>query len=149
MNKNTQKILFAIPIVVGIYLIVRQLTKRRPQNNISPVIDPVLGYNPIGGGGSSSSTRNDSFPLKKGSFGDNVKKLQTAITAIDANLLRRYGIDSDFGGETEAAVERLLGTKTVSEAQLADLQRRASAGPRPYVAPPADPNTPFFLTTIR
>lgn len=147
MKKNTQKILFAIPIVVGLYLIVRQLIKKAPTST-TPTIDPVIGYNPISGGDSTSG-RNDAFPLKKGSFGDNVKKLQTAITAIDANLLSRYGIDSDFGRETEAAVKTLLGTKTVSEAQLADLQRRANAGPRPYVAPPADPNTPFFLTTIR
>lgn len=145
MNKNLQKALFAIPIVVGLYLIVRQLTKKDEKPTPPPTpIDPIIGPLPT-----PTSSRNDSFPLKKGSYGENVKKLQTAIFTINANLLRRYGVDSDFGRETEAAVVNLLGTKTVTEAQLAQLERMATAGPRPYVAPPRDPNAPFFLTTTR
>lgn len=143
MKKNVQKALFAIPILVGVYLIVRQLTKKEPQTRPTPV-DPVLGGGGSGGG-ATSEVSNDSFPLQKGSSGTNVIRLQNAIVKIDANLLRRYGVDGKFGSETESAVVKLLGSKTVTSNQLIDLERRASAGPRPYDAPPRDPNNPFLF----
>lgn len=53
------------------------------------------------------------FPLKKGSKGDKVIELQTVIFRINPNLLPKFGVDGDFGSETEAAVLRLLGKRTV------------------------------------
>lgn len=141
MKKNVQKALFAIPILVGLYLIVRQLTKK--ESEPTPIVDPVLGGG--GSGGATTEVGNDSFPLQKGSSGTNVIRLQNAIVKIDANLLRRYGVDGKFGSETESAVVKLTGSKTVTSNQLIDLERRASAGPRPYDAPPRDPNKPFLF----
>lgn len=141
MKKNVQKALFAIPILVGLYLIVRQLTKKESQPTPIP-IDSVLGGN---GDSNTIVVGNDAFPLKNGSSGANVVRLQNAIVKIDAFLLRRYGVDGKFGSETEAAVVKLLGSKTVTPLQLIYLERRAAAGPRPYDAPPRDPNNPFFF----
>ena len=53
------------------------------------------------------------FPLKKGSSGQKVIELQTAIRKANPNLLAKYGIDGKFGSETQAAVQSLLGKKTV------------------------------------
>lgn len=53
------------------------------------------------------------FPLKRGSRGELVRKLQVAILAYDAKLLPKFGADGDFGSETENAVLKILGKKTV------------------------------------
>lgn len=48
------------------------------------------------------------FPLKKGSRGERVRKLQEAlITKHGAGILPKYGADGDFGTETESALKKL------------------------------------------
>lgn len=52
--------------------------------------------------------RNDDFPLKKGSKGETVRKLQEAlITKYGAQTLPKYGADADFGTETVNALIKL------------------------------------------
>jgi peptidoglycan hydrolase-like protein with peptidoglycan-binding domain len=51
--------------------------------------------------------------LKKGSKGEKVKELQRALLSIDPAALPKYGVDGDFGSETEAAVQKYLGKKSV------------------------------------
>lgn len=54
-----------------------------------------------------SSSRNDDFPLKKGSKGDAVKQLQQGlISKYGASILPKYGADGDFGSETLAALKK-------------------------------------------
>lgn len=54
-----------------------------------------------------SSSRNDDFPLKKGSKGDAVRQLQNGlISKYGASILPKYGADGDFGSETQAALKK-------------------------------------------
>jgi len=53
----------------------------------------------------SSVKRNDDFPLKMGSKGENVRKLQEYLIAKHGkSILPKYGADGDFGNETKAAL---------------------------------------------
>jgi len=60
--------------------------------------------------------RNDDFPLKKGSKGETVKKLQQAlITKYGKQILSKYGADGDFGSETTNALTKLGLPTTITE----------------------------------
>jgi hypothetical protein len=126
-NKTLQYVLFGLPVVVGIYLIVRQFRKPKDENPVIPT-PPIIGGGGSGSGGSgggSGSSRNDNFPLKKGSYGMNVYNMQQALLKCNANALPRYGADSDFGSETEAALLAATGKKTLDSTQdLINLQAR-------------------------
>ena len=54
------------------------------------------------------------FPLQKGSKGNEVENLQKILKFV---LKTEPDIDSDFGGQTENALNKLAGIKTVSEKQ--------------------------------
>lgn len=74
---------------------------------------------PKSGSSSSSggSRRNDNFPLKKGSKGPRVARVQNALIAkFGSGILPKYGADSDWGGETETAL-RSVGWPTVITAK--------------------------------
>lgn len=61
-------------------------------------------------------TRNDNFPLKKGSKGQRVKSLQNALIAkYGKEILPRYGADGDFGSEMAAALKKLNLPETIDE----------------------------------
>jgi len=63
--------------------------------------------------------RNDDFPLKKGSKGENVKRLQEAlITKYGKQTLPKYGADGDFGSEMAAALKKLGLPSTITESIL-------------------------------
>lgn len=51
------------------------------------------------------------YPLKRGSKGDEVVKLQQALGG--KKNLPKYGADGNFGAETEAAVQKFIGKKQV------------------------------------
>lgn len=53
----------------------------------------------------NTGTRNDSFPLAKGSRGDLVKELQKALMILYPNSLPKFGADGIWGNETEAALK--------------------------------------------
>lgn len=54
-----------------------------------------------------SIMESDSFPLKKGSRGNNVRLLQEALIAkYGKSILPKYGADSDFGTETVNALKK-------------------------------------------
>lgn len=113
MAKNTNKIIAGVIGVIGIYLIVKyfQKPKRGSQSNVS---EPPPPYVP-------TTDPKDSYPLKKGSKGSNVKAIQELILKIDSTLLPKFGADGDFGSETEAAVQKLLNKKTVEAADYSKL----------------------------
>jgi peptidoglycan hydrolase-like protein with peptidoglycan-binding domain len=57
---------------------------------------------------STASSSGDSFPLKKGSKGPNVKSLQEALIAkYGKSILPKYGADGDFGSETVSALTKV------------------------------------------
>jgi peptidoglycan hydrolase-like protein with peptidoglycan-binding domain len=62
------------------------------------------------------SQLNDDFPLKKGSKGETVRKLQEAlITKYGKQTLPNYGADGDFGSETTNALIKLGLPTTINE----------------------------------
>ena len=61
-------------------------------------------------------TRNDDFPLKKGSKGAKVKAFQNALISKNGKaILPRYGADGDFGNEMLAALKKLNLPDTIDE----------------------------------
>jgi len=57
--------------------------------------------------GYTAPISDDGFPLKKGSKGENVKKLQLALmNKYGKSILPKYGADGDFGTETVNALKK-------------------------------------------
>ncbi|RYZ30062.1 MAG: hypothetical protein EOO10_04160 [Chitinophagaceae bacterium] len=68
---------------------------------------------------SPAPERTDDFPLKKGSKGENVRRLQEAIiTKYGKQTLPKYGADGDFGSEMVAALKKLGLPSTITESTL-------------------------------
>ncbi|RYF87384.1 MAG: hypothetical protein EON98_00615 [Chitinophagaceae bacterium] len=79
---------------------------------------------------STSSERNDDFPLKKGSKGDNVRRLQEAlITKYGKQTLPKYGADGDFGSEMVAALKKLGLPATITESTLNVIAQGTTVNP--------------------
>lgn len=63
--------------------------------------------------------RSDDFPLKKGSKGENVRRLQEAlIVKYGKQTLPKYGADGDFGSETANALSKLGLPAFITESTL-------------------------------
>ena len=109
--KPGQIALIGVPIAVGLYLIGRQIFKK-DSNSIpaQPVVGGDIPVPPSGSGGSQS------FPLKRGSAGANVIRLQNALKKCNSSHLPRYGVDGKFGSETETALKAETGKTTITEA---------------------------------
>jgi hypothetical protein len=87
-------------------------------------------------------TTNDSFPLKKGSKGNNVVKLQSYLnTKIKApmGLLKTDGI---FGSGTESVLKTITGKTVITEAEFNNLskttQSTVTGNKKPVTANPWD-----------
>jgi peptidoglycan hydrolase-like protein with peptidoglycan-binding domain len=106
ITMNNKYIKFAAlgAIAIGGYLVIRNLLgKSSSATAVSTV--PTLP---------TQITAQD-FPIKKGSKGDKVKEIQQILVGIDANALPKYGIDGDFGSETESALFKYLNKKSVDK----------------------------------
>jgi hypothetical protein len=92
--------------IVGIYYIIRSL-KKTPS-----VMDSEGNIDTSSGGGTSSggTTPASDFPLKKGSKGALVQRLQLAIGTSN---LPKFGADGDFGTETQTALKAITGKNQV------------------------------------
>lgn len=78
---------------------------------------------------SPTTTRNDNFPLKKGSKGANVKTLQEALIAkYGKSILPRYGADGDFGSELVAALKKVGLPEQVNQSTLNVLNPGSGGG---------------------
>jgi hypothetical protein len=102
MNKKYVKFAALAAIAVGGYLVIKNL----------------LGKSAIGAPVSNTPTlptqiTSQDFPIKKGSKADKVKEIQQILVGIDANALPKYGVDGDFGSETEAALFKYLNKRSV------------------------------------
>lgn len=130
-SKNTNKIIATAIAVVGVYLIYKYYSKKSPKKVVQPVVPSSDIFPPT-----PTINKTDSFPLKKGSRGANVTSLQKLILKIDSNLLPKFGADGSFGAETESAVVKLLGKKTVdNKADLDKLNQIYMKKTFPYVTP--------------
>jgi hypothetical protein len=113
--------------VIGIWLILRG--KKKP--NQTPVYtdnnnnnnNNNNNYNPT----PTPTPKNDNFPLKRGSYGARVKELQLVLLKYDANILPQYGVDGDFGAETENALLKVSGKKTVDTQSELDALKYSKA----------------------
>ena len=105
---KTKNIIAAALALVGVYFVYQHFSKKGLTN-------PFAGKSEDNKSGSATSipSAKDSYPLKKGSRGNNVTSLQQLILKIDKSLLPKYGADGDFGSETESAVQKLLNKKTI------------------------------------
>jgi len=76
------------------------------------------------------SERTDDFPLKKGSKGENVRKLQEAlITKYGKTTLPKHGADGDFGSELLNALQKLGLPTTVTESTLNVIAQGTTTNP--------------------
>lgn len=135
MTKTTKKILFAIPIVIGVYLIVRQFTKGPKKSD-----EPLIQGGETSGTSSSSPIPSSDFPLKKGSKGDKVKELQRKLLSKDSRSLPKYGADGIFGSETETALKNLFNKTQIND--QAELDSLTTWRP-PMAAQPNQQNSPW------
>lgn len=74
--------------------------------------------------------RTDDFPLKKGSEGENVRKLQEAlITKYGKTTLPKYGADGDFGSELLNALKKLGLPTSITESTLHVIAQGTTTNP--------------------
>lgn len=101
---------------VGGYFLYRQFSK--PKSVVTGLPPAESSGGTFGGTTSGGTTISTSvptgFPLKKGSKGAMVVKLQKAMLAIDPKILPKYGADGDFGTETETALKTLTGRTIIN-----------------------------------
>ena len=137
-NKNT-KIIAGVVGAVGIYFILKYYMdkkKAQPQEETPPIPSKPSDAPALSAG--------DNFPLKKGSKGARVGQVQSLLLKIDKKLLPKFGADGDFGSETEGAILKVLGKKTVdSQADIDRLNVIYNKKTFPYVTRNENTNTGF------
>lgn len=104
MNNKYIKFAALGAIAIGGYLVIRNLLGKS-SSAITVSTAPTL----------PTQITSQDFPIKKGSKGDKVKEIQQILVGIDANALPKYGIDGDFGSETESALFKYLNKKSVDK----------------------------------
>jgi hypothetical protein len=139
MTKNNTKIIAGIVGAVGIYFILKYyMDKKKTQPQAE---DPATPSKPSDAPVLSSG---DNFPLKKGSKGAKVIQVQSLLLKIDKKLLPKFGADGDFGSETEGAILKVLGKKTIdSQADIDRLNLIYNRKTFPYVTRNENTTTGF------
>lgn len=109
INKTWLIVLFVVLVLTAIAIVV-YVAYGKPsttQNTGTGGSNTPPGYNPNAGAPPE-------FPLKKGSKNDYVGELQKYMLTRDANCLPKYGVDGDWGNETEACAIKTLGLDVVN-----------------------------------
>jgi peptidoglycan hydrolase-like protein with peptidoglycan-binding domain len=122
MNKTTQKILFAVPILIGLALIAKQLFKKKASGRFD--VKPPNSDNNGSGKGTNVITASPSeFPIKRGSRGEIVVTVQSLLNSGGASpALVPDGI---FGAKTETALNAIYGKAQIdSQADLDALRAK-------------------------
>jgi hypothetical protein len=102
--------------VIGAIYIIRSLRKT------PSVMDPNGQVNTGSGGTPTPTPTPEKFPLKKGSKGELVKKLQLAL---GVDKLPKFGADGDFGTETLNALKAVTGkTQVNSQAEIDAIEKK-------------------------
>jgi hypothetical protein len=114
--------LIALPLVVGGFIVYRKLRKPdETPKDTPPEEKPKETTAPV-----TTTTAGSGFPLKKGSRGALVKKLQGYILKKDPKALPKFKADGDFGNETEAWLQFLFQKLTVAnQAELDEIARKS------------------------
>lgn len=137
MAKNVTKIVAGALAVVGAYFVFKyfQKPKAKPAEKTNTDVTPTPQPTPSVG-----------YPLQKGSSGRLVSSVQQWILKIDQTLLPKFGADGKFGSETEAALQKLIGKKTIdSNADIDKLILKYNQKKFPMVAAPSGATTaPVF-----
>lgn len=159
---KTQKLgLFAIPVLVGIYLIYRQF---RPKNVPGKYIPPPNPKPPVSPTRTTTQTNSGcDYPLKKGVYNcDLVRQVQWALNNIPiTSFATTSGVasarplkeDGDFGPKTESVLIAFWGADETNPGQIVNQNEMDillgyvvtdpaafQAAENPYVMAP-DPNT--------
>lgn len=120
--KFNKKLLWGLPILVGGFLIYKQLRRGKDASQDAP-LPPTFG---TGGGfntGGAQSIESD-FPLRKGSRNSAVGALQTILnTALTCQNKELLVVDNIFGSKTESALSQITGKTSVSNQVEFDLIR--------------------------
>ena len=119
MAKNTTKIIAGVLLAGGVFFLIKYLMPKKDKDkkdDTTPKKDETTTTNkPV----------SSSFPLKKGSRGTLVKQVQTLLMKLDSKNLPKFGADGSFGTETETAIQKELGKKTIdSQADIDALQKK-------------------------
>jgi hypothetical protein len=110
---------------IGLWLILKG-NKRTPNYTPNYTPNPTPNTN-TNTNTTPNPTKNDNFPLKRGSYGARVKELQLVLLKYDANILPQFGVDGDFGAETENALLKISGKKTVDTQSELDALKYSKA----------------------
>jgi hypothetical protein len=118
-NKVLPYILFGVPIAIGVYLLIKSIKDKAKSSGQTPVqqakktaLDTTKVVLNTVKKAVLPIIKKDNFPLKKGSYGENVKKLQTALMQYNPSLPLGWN-DSDFGTKTENELLKVTKGKTV------------------------------------
>jgi hypothetical protein len=133
--------------VVGIYYIIRSMKKTPSVMDSQGNIDTSSGGTTSSGGGTTATA--STYPLKKGSKGALVQRLQLAI---GTDKLPKFGADGDFGTETQTALKAVTGKIQVDS--LAEIDAIAAKRglvwsktqyvPKLLAAPSSDPLGSYY-----
>ncbi len=104
MTDKTKKILTWGAIAAVVLLILYMVLKKKKPVAINPVTGAAI-----------PSTPSSTFPLKMGSKGKEVEQLQAYLVRQYGAQFPLYGVDGDWGPETDATVKRLLNRDNVSK----------------------------------
>ena len=127
MNKNSKNIIAGIMLLAGAYFVYRYFKGAKKDSQPNKPLE-LSDFSTL-----PSPSIPSAFPLRRGSKGQKVLELQNAIILINPNLLPKFGTDGDFGSETESAVIKLLGKKTVNSQYEIDNIRSKRAVNAPFV----------------
>jgi hypothetical protein len=104
---------YLVPVVLGVYLIYRQFSKKNDPKGDAPAPLPTPPPAP--------PAPTSDFPLRKGSKNSTVETLQETLNiGLQAQgVTTLLVVDGDFGSKTLAALQSLAGTTTIqNQAQL-------------------------------
>jgi hypothetical protein len=146
MTFNKKYIIPVALAIVGGYYIIRSLRKT------SSVLDN--NGNVDTGGGSTTTpapTTTSGFPLKKGSKGSLVQRLQLAL---GKDKLPKFGIDGDFGTETLNALKKETGKSEINSIAEIDaiatkrglVWSKTQYVPKLLAAPTNDPLSSYYYS---
>lgn len=139
MKSNATKIIAGVAAVAGAYFLYKYFKKPgvKKDDKKSDEQKPK---------DVTPAPADSNFPLKKGSKGRLVSAVQQWLLKIDKNSLPKFGADGKFGAETEDALQKYLGKKTVdSDADINKLMFVYQQKTFPLMFPkPAEQPFPSF-----
>jgi len=127
--KTKKRLLYSIPILIGVYLIYRQFAGKKvvASNNLETIPNTPTPIEKVTKKIKDVIVGNDNFPLKNGSRGNRVTDLQKKINLYSYGS--KLAEDGIFGPKTEAAVKYWMGKNTIdNDNDLSDLTTRLLNG---------------------